>query len=761
MRLPFGAKKLGRGAVVLCLVACCALVPQLFFFNFFQHDSATAVLPVCQDREQFSLPSRIPAYIQCSNTPHFGYVMRDFAHRILSRHIVRMADVLVVDELPLVSDPSFDASVGPSFVRHAEKEGHRVHVTPELTESWVRSLPKWILLAVFDVRQGSEYVSFTSELATSLFVERTVTYIVFRVSASGRHIHGAEAATALMSLGYKVQLLSASHPLKTFQPNVLLTQTTVVTFLEAGADVTGAAELFNAYLFATQGLDLAIPSQREYGVHKTCPISPLRAEFVSDAVDEGSLRVVCGNKSIEGGYKISSWAGSGPKSEAACVTARCEARDASACSTRVVVDTSIRSSNADMPNLLVIMIDPISRPLFHRSLPKTRLLMDRMGFTSFEKYSAVGENSGPNQAALYAGRVLLSRGDIASMDKGSSWIWDELRDAGYATFKAEDGCVRNSNMIQSVRPNTTHGDVLQHMLCYDFSRPNCVGDVAAAKHLTMHVTQFIDAYVRRGSKWAAFASFIDSHEDTNVLAATLDDPIFDFVSDLHATHPKVFEDTMIVLLSDHGLHYGSSLQTEEGRRDRASPVLFLKPPGQSPPSFLENAGLWTSPFDVHATFQHLFFGRRTQVGSSLLRPLPKDRTGCRGSSGVPDRFCLLWDDAHPREPSLEMASPASILSYLADIPKERRSGGSHCAEAACPGCMEPLPSSCLCASNSKHWRRCHGDSSTPPVSPAAHSPEDFFVLVDCPDQALRMHTAISPNGTLRSLRRGTRRQVSM
>ena len=128
--------------------------------------------------------------------------------------------------------------------------------------------------------------------------------------------------------------------------------------------------------------------------------------------------------------------------------------------------------------------------------------MDRLGFTSFEKCSAVDENSGANQAALHAGRALLSSGDIASMEKGSSsWIWDELRDAGHATFKAEDGCVRNSNMIQSVRSNTTHGEVLKHRLCYDFSRPNCVGDVPAAVHLTRHVTQFIDAYRRQDNNY--------------------------------------------------------------------------------------------------------------------------------------------------------------------------------------------------------------------------------------------------------------------
>ena len=115
-------------------------------------------------------------------------------------------------------------------------------------------------------------------------------------------------------------------------------------------------------------------------------------------------------------------------------------------------------------------------------------------------------------------------------------------------------------MIQ--RSNTTHGDALQNVLCFDFARPNCVGGEPADKHLTRYLTQFIDAYASR-SKWTAFASFVDSHENTNVLAATLDDVIQNFMSDLNVAHRTVFDETMIVLLSYHGLHYDSFLQTEE------------------------------------------------------------------------------------------------------------------------------------------------------------------------------------------------------
>ena len=55
----------------------------------------------------------------------------------------------------------------------------------------------------------------------------------------------------------------------------------------------------------------------------------------------------------------------------------------------------------------------------------------------------MGPNSGPNQAALYSGTPLGSRGDLrAAGNVTRTWLWDALQAQGYVTLKAEDGCVR-------------------------------------------------------------------------------------------------------------------------------------------------------------------------------------------------------------------------------------------------------------------------------------------------------------------------------
>ena len=89
------------------------------------------------------------------------------------------------------------------------------------------------------------------------------------------------------------------------------------------------------------------------------------------------------------------------------------------------------------PNLLLLLIDPISRGEFRRSLPGLSRLLPARGYKTFTRYSAVGNNSGPNQAALYRGRPLRSRQDLKSQSHAAAWLWDKLGRKGYATFKGE------------------------------------------------------------------------------------------------------------------------------------------------------------------------------------------------------------------------------------------------------------------------------------------------------------------------------------
>ena len=67
-----------------------------------------------------------------------------------------------------------------------------------------------------------------------------------------------------------------------------------------------------------------------------------------------------------------------------------------------------KKKQQQQPNITIIMIDPISRPQFDFIMPRTKTLLEEEYFLYFTNYTTVGNNSGPNQAALYAGYKLLN-----------------------------------------------------------------------------------------------------------------------------------------------------------------------------------------------------------------------------------------------------------------------------------------------------------------------------------------------------------------
>lgn len=129
------------------------------------------------------------------------------------------------------------------------------------------------------------------------------------------------------------------------------------------------------------------------------------------------------------------------KAEAACARLLTYSK----CVTRVITNSNPiqhennRSARGQVPNILLILIDPISRPHFHRSMPKTARALKDLGFVHFGNYTAIGPNSGKNQAGLYSGMPLANRDGIKKDTEGGKWLWDRLRANGFITLKTENG----------------------------------------------------------------------------------------------------------------------------------------------------------------------------------------------------------------------------------------------------------------------------------------------------------------------------------
>mmetsp|Transcript_2612 Transcript_2612/g.5489 ORF Transcript_2612/g.5489 Transcript_2612/m.5489 type:complete len:358 (-) Transcript_2612:1145-2218(-) len=321
-------------------------------------------------------------------------------------------------------------------------------------------------------------------------------------------------------------------------------------------------------------------------------------------------------------------------------------------------------------------------------MQKTAATLLELNFTRFEKYTAIGPNSGPNQAALYSGTTLKKRNQLLkTLKNNDKWLWDRLRSAGYVTLKGEDSCIENSNMMQSLAPNTTHGSALQGLFCFDaFSRPNCIGPDLASSILLEYGYKFISTYekLRRNThgdlRWASFMHFVDSHEDTMILSAALDPGLSNFLIKLNVE--AHFEDSVVIVSSDHGLHYGPKFGSWQGRKEATEPILYIHIPNSLRDEvdinvLSSNAHLWTTPFDVHETLLELTQTSSSKEGSSrrglaLTEHLPTSRKECESTDLIPSKYCAHYANRTEGDSSSEFCKAPfklpAIDSFFLDLP---------------------------------------------------------------------------------------------
>jgi hypothetical protein len=773
------------------------------------HSILFYVMYIIYDKEHHAMSSskishkieREAVDLQENANLYHGRVLTELCGRILHRDIAQ-SNVLIVSPdivekakiVPRMNKTDFNTQ-GPSKIvlKISLDEEHNTHLLPVSADlnMWLEDNldSKWFLMAYFipgNSPSESIDVILHPDRAQNMLDKTTMTYIViaiksniFKNTDNKVRMEGLTAVQTLLDNGFKVQLLASSHFFGVHPNHLFKEKADVKAFLSSGA-IFSQNGSFNALLFATQGLDLAIPSRQSYiqldrFCGNTCTnvigrcdsklearalgddifIScPQRHENISiefdDSYSEG-VRVSLDGEIVEyvNNEDVELWFGhKDPKSsEAACVRIRDTTlnSDRVSCTTRILNNTTssphisekgkeegVTSRPKYRYNVLSILIDPISRFQFQRSLPNTALLLKTLNFTSFEKYTAVGDNSGPNQCALFTGYPLSGgrEGIISSQSHTKSspklWLWDLFNAEGFVTLKTEDICIKNSNMVQSMKPKTTHGEQLFEMFCFDFDRPNCLGKDLMAKHVIDYAKKFIKLYDKsdeEGSQpWAAFISFVDSHEDTLTLISYIDELLVEFLQKIDLSN------TIVVFSSDHGLHYGPSFLSN-GEVERAQPILYLHVPQSLDLShnLKKNQFLYTTPFDVHETIldvsalNHEYAGI---IGNSLLKALPKTRESCKSTPGIPKKFCDLFQGQERKfskiavtavkKPVKEkqcslMHEPPSVNSFYADIPRENRPSWPKCTKEKI---SHVTGAECRCATSGlkdTSWQPCNSE----------------------------------------------------
>ncbi|KAH7967440.1 hypothetical protein HPB49_024860 [Dermacentor silvarum] len=155
--------------------------------------------------------------------------------------------------------------------------------------------------------------------------------------------------------------------------------------------------------------------------------------------------------------------------------------------------------------------------------------------------------------------------------------------------------------------------------------------------------------------------------------AILDEPLFEFFKSL--SNRGVLDNTVVVLLSDHGARYGSTRRSELGRHEDKTPFCLLALPKRFLREHPEvaarletNQRRLITAYDLHATLLSLstlpsFSVNPTRRGLNLFANIPANRT-CADAS-IPPEFCACHGTHGPmRDTSLALEFARYAIAYM-------------------------------------------------------------------------------------------------
>lgn len=397
------------------------------------------------------------------------------------------------------------------------------------------------------------------------------------------------------------------------------------------------------------------------------------------------------------------------------------------------------------PNILFLLLEQVSRDRFEKFMPMTRAAIVEGGLERMDHYTAT--STIPKEQL----EVILSGGNSIQP------IHSLLDQAGYVTFSAGNGC--NATVLQNA-PNVTlqYGSQLNGMMCRQLpSRPNCIGDTPAVQHLLDYSSEFLTYHSKKNKTWAAFLSFVEGQEETGILPGTIDKRLSNFITRLrqNITTKEQWDNTLIIVASDTGATHGSFAQSFAGQREMVQPVLYLKATTSQEETVVKgNRNRYMTPYDLHRTIEVVASGSlQAESGSTnrvpLLTPLPETRLNCKGVDTIPQSICDLLDTSQSgsieKELSVQASIPPSILSFYADMPKQRRAHVHIETKRVLP-IRANVTAGCQCATNVNRWFECNDHPWTTHSSPTEF--KEFFMLVDCPDQPTHLELRVVKNNIL-------------
>ncbi|ENN75504.1 hypothetical protein YQE_08053, partial [Dendroctonus ponderosae] len=282
----------------------------------------------------------------------------------------------------------------------------------------------------------------------------------------------------------------------------------------------------------------------------------------------------------------------------------------------------IQNSTTKPISVLMIVIDSLSRLNFHRTMNLTKEFIRNNGFYEFTGYNKVADNTFPNAMALLTGFNNKDSMEICKPKEldgliNCPFIWKQFRELGFVTAYAEDWSqIATFNYLKKgfkEQPTDYYFKPYMDALMlletqYQDTMPFCAGPESQGNRIMNLAYDFAQAFKHLPS----FGLFWMNSFSHNYIATptTMDLDVKMFFQNLKSS--GILDETIVVLLSDHGIRFGDMIYTRQGFYELRLPMNYISVPGwfkqQFPVEFANfraNSEKLTSTYDFYMTLQHV------------------------------------------------------------------------------------------------------------------------------------------------------------
>ncbi|CAH2104336.1 unnamed protein product [Euphydryas editha] len=321
-------------------------------------------------------------------------------------------------------------------------------------------------------------------------------------------------------------------------------------------------------------------------------------------------------------------------------------------------------------NVIVMGIDAMSRLNFHRTMPKTLSFLQKKGAVELLGYNKVGDNTFPNLIPMLMGISEKELKNTCLPNKESTFdncpfIWHWFKEIGYYTAFGEDSSTlgtfnyEKNGFIKSPTDYYIHTFINEAEknagVNKDMNSFLCLNEKYFYKVLLDYIEN-LTLTLKSHKLFGFFWEVTISHDDVNY-PMVIDKDYVNFFKKLDTNN--YLDDTIIFLVSDHGMRWGQIRSTNQGWLEERLPFVFILTPPEFRKKYNEafinlnlNSHRLTTPYDLHATLidlleldtieDRMIHLRKKQPnieskGVSLFLPISTNRT-C-ALAHIDDHWC--------------------------------------------------------------------------------------------------------------------------